>query len=70
VFNDRGRVQVRAVVVERPRGREGLVIMPFGWLAEHSVDGCTVDDLTSDTPADFGGGVAFYDTSVQVVAVG
>jgi hypothetical protein len=46
-----------------------MVIVPFGWLAEHFGGAGSVNDLTSDEPADYGGGVAFYDTWVDVTRV-
>jgi anaerobic selenocysteine-containing dehydrogenase len=46
--------------------RPGVVIVPFGWVGERTNDGNTVNMLTSDTAADWGGGVAFYDTLVEV----
>lgn len=67
VVNERGRLRMRARVSATPRTQRGMVLVPFGWLAEHSSDRRTVNELTSDTAADFGGGVAFYDTSVDVV---
>lgn len=70
VFNDRARLRVVARVSDDTRARPGLVIVPFGWVGDRTRDGLAVNDLTSDTPADWGGGVAFYDTSVEVTIVG
>lgn len=61
VYNDRGEIVVPARVVATPRTRDGMVIVPFGW----GWPTC-VNALTSDAPTDWGGGVAFYDTLVEV----
>ncbi|MEY3092725.1 MAG: molybdopterin-containing oxidoreductase family protein [Ilumatobacteraceae bacterium] len=66
VFNDRGSIDVLARVTTTPRTRDGMVIVPFGWTWSRTRDKNTVNVLTSDAPADWGGGVAFYDTLVQV----
>ncbi|MFM8562718.1 MAG: molybdopterin-dependent oxidoreductase [Acidimicrobiia bacterium] len=67
VFNDRASLRATArVSASTSRVRPGLVIVPFGWVGERTSDGNTVNMLTSDTPTDFGGGVAFYDTLVEV----
>ncbi len=67
VFNDRGSISAVARVSETPRVRPGLVIVPFGWTGSRTRDGKTVNELTSTTPTEWGGGVAFYDTLVEVV---
>lgn len=69
VFNDRGRLRTSARVSMSSRCRPGVVIVPFGWSSGHHIDGFTVNELTSDANADFGGGVAFYDTDVDVVRI-
>ena len=66
VFNDRGSVEVVARVATTTRTRPGMVIVPFGWTWSRTRDKNTVNVLTSDTATDWGGGVAFYDTLVQV----
>ena len=67
VFNDRASLLATARVSESAsRVRPGLVIVPFGWVGERTDDGNTVNMLTSDTATDWGGGVAFYDTLVEV----
>jgi anaerobic selenocysteine-containing dehydrogenase len=67
VFNDRATLQATArVSSSASRVRPGVVIVPFGWVGERTNDGNTVNMLTSDTAADWGGGVAFYDTLVEV----
>ena len=67
VFNDRGAIEVVARVPERPRSLPGTVIVPYGWTWSRTRDGNTVNVLTSDAPTDWGGGVAFFDTLVEVV---
>jgi anaerobic selenocysteine-containing dehydrogenase len=67
VFNDRASLHATARVSDAgSRVRPGLVIVPFGWVGERTEDGNTVNMLTSDTATDWGGGVAFYDTLVEV----
>jgi anaerobic selenocysteine-containing dehydrogenase len=44
--------------------------VPFGWTWSRTRDRKTVNVLTSDTLTDWGGGVAYYDTLVQVERVG
>ena len=67
VFNGRGSLDVVARVESSGgRVRSGLVLVPFGWVGTRTKDMKTVNALTNDQAADFGGGVAFYDTMVQV----
>ena len=68
VWNDRSSLIVVARVpsVEQRRVRAGVVIVPFGWVGSRTNDGRTVNALTNDRAADHGGGVAFYDTLVEV----
>lgn len=67
VFNGRGSLDVVARVKSSGgRVRSGLVLVPFGWVGARTKDMKTVNALTNDQAADFGGGVAFYDTMVQV----
>ena len=66
VFNDRAHLRALARVSASARVRPGLVIVPFGWVGDRTRDGLAVNDLTNDTASDWGGGVAFYDTSVEV----
>jgi anaerobic selenocysteine-containing dehydrogenase len=67
VSNDRGSLEVIARVAERPRSLPGTVIVPYGWTWSRTRDRNTVNVLTSDAPTDWGGGVAFFDTMVEVV---
>lgn len=68
VHNDRASVTAVARVTSgvECRVRPGLVIVPFGWVGNRTLDERTVNALTNDAPADWGGGVAFYDTLVEV----
>ena len=66
VFNDRGSIEVIARVPSSPRSLQGTVIVPYGWTWSKTRDGQTVNVLTSDAPTDWGGGVAFFDTLVEV----
>ncbi len=62
VWNDRGELHLVAVVGRRLQ--PGVVAVPFGWWGDSGQG--TVNDLTNDAPTDWGGGVAFGDTLVQV----
>jgi anaerobic selenocysteine-containing dehydrogenase len=64
VFNDRASVEVPARITERVR--PGLVSIPWGWWSRHHPDGMVANSLTNDTLTEWGGGVAFYDTLVEV----
>jgi anaerobic selenocysteine-containing dehydrogenase len=68
VFNDRGSLELVARVRAsgEGRGRAGVVVVPFGWWRHQHRDDGVANDLTSDTLADWGGGVAYYDVSVEV----
>jgi anaerobic selenocysteine-containing dehydrogenase len=63
VWNDRG--ELRLPVRLSGRVRPGVVAVPWGWWGEQGA----VNVLTSDTLTDWGGGVAFADTLVEVAAV-
>jgi len=64
VWNDRASLRVPVKVSERLR--PGVVSIPFGWWAAHHPDGRAANALTNDTLTEWGGGVAFWDTLVQV----
>jgi anaerobic selenocysteine-containing dehydrogenase len=64
VTNDRARLRVEARISERMR--PGVVAVPFGWWAADHLDGATANALTNDAPTDWGGGVAYSDTLVEV----
>ncbi|MDH5292664.1 MAG: molybdopterin-dependent oxidoreductase [Acidimicrobiia bacterium] len=64
VWNDRGSLTLEARISDRVRA--GVVAVPFGWwLRDHDGEG-TANTLTSDTLTDWGGGVAYSDTLVEV----
>ena len=44
----------------------GVVVIPFGWWATQHPDGKAANSLTNDTLTEWGGGVAYSDTLVQV----
>jgi hypothetical protein len=43
-----------------------VVAIPFGWWSRHHPDGKVANSLTNDTLTEWGGGVAYSDTLVQV----
>lgn len=67
VFNNRSSLELTVKVTERLR--PGLVAIPFGWWRRHHRDGKVANSLTNDTLTDWGGGVAYSDTLVQVEAL-
>ena len=64
VFNDRGSLELPVRISSKVR--PGVVVVPWGWWEQHHRDGSVANSLTSDTLTDWGGGVAFYDTLVEV----
>ena len=50
------------------RVRPGVVAIPWGWWATQHPDGRAANALTNDALTDWGGGVAFFDTLVEVRA--
>jgi anaerobic selenocysteine-containing dehydrogenase len=67
VFNDRGSLDVIArISADGGRVRSGVVVVPFGWVGSRTKDTKSVNALTNDQLANYGGGVAYYDTQVQV----
>lgn len=64
VFNDRASVELPVRVSDRLR--PGLASIPWGWWRDHHPDGKVANSLTNDTLTEWGGGVAFSDTLVQV----
>jgi anaerobic selenocysteine-containing dehydrogenase len=64
VWNDRASLTLPVRVSDRLR--PGVVAIPWGWWRMHHPDGRTANALTNDTLTDWGGGVAFSDTLVQV----
>ncbi len=67
VWNERGVLAVRAEISDRVR--TGVVSLPFGWWRRHHGDTGSANSLTNDTLTDWGGGVAFHDTLVEVARV-
>jgi anaerobic selenocysteine-containing dehydrogenase len=64
VFNDRASLEIPARISDRLR--PGVVSIPWGWWSRHHPDGKVANSLTNDTLTEWGGGVAFYDTLVEV----
>ncbi len=64
VFNDRASVEVPVRITERLR--PGLAAIPWGWWRDHHPDGKVANSLTNDTLTEWGGGVAYSDTLVQI----
>lgn len=63
VWNDRGRMQLRAQISERVA--PGVVASRLDW-QKLSADGANVNALTSQRLTDLGGGATFYSTLVEV----
>ena len=68
VWNDRATMELPVRISARLR--PGVAAIPFGWWREHHPDGRVANSLTSDTLTEWGGGVAYSDTLVQVQRVG
>lgn len=68
VHNDRSSIEVPVRITERMR--QGVVAVPFGWWREHHADGKVANSLTNDALTDWGGGVAYSDTLVEVSRAG
>ncbi len=66
IFNDRASIELPARISDRVR--PGLVSIPWGWWSRHHPDGMVANSLTNDTLTEWGGGVAFSDTLVEVAA--
>ena len=64
VFNDRASLELPVKVTTRLR--PGLASIPWGWWRDHHPDGQVANDLTNDTLTEWGGGVAYSDTLVQI----
>jgi anaerobic selenocysteine-containing dehydrogenase len=64
VWNDRASVELPVRVTDRLR--PGLAVIPFGWWMTQHPDGRAANSLTNDTLTEWGGGVAFSDTLVQI----
>jgi anaerobic selenocysteine-containing dehydrogenase len=66
VWNDRSSLELDVRVTGRLR--PGVVAVPFGWWGSDHDGEATANSLTSDALTDWGGGVAFWDTLVEVSA--
>ena len=64
VFNDRASLELPVRISQRLR--PGLAAIPWGWWRHQHPDGKVANSLTNDTLTDWGGGVAFSDTLVQI----
>ncbi len=64
VWNDRGELYLTAKISARLR--PGVSAIPFGW----TVQAAHANALTNDTLTDWGGGVAYFDTLVEVAKAG
>ncbi len=64
VINERGSCELYAVVTTR--AREGVVVSPSVWWNKLSPGGTNINQLTSQTLTDMGGGATFYDALVEV----
>lgn len=64
VFNSRATLKLVARIGNTVRA--GVVAVPFGWNGAAHGDGGTANVLTNDTITNWGGGVAFSDTMVEV----
>jgi len=64
VFNDRSCVVVPVRIAGRVR--PGVALIPFGWWTSQHPGGRSANALTNDALTDWGGGVAYSDTLVQV----
>lgn len=63
-FNERGSAELRAVVTTR--ARRGVVVSPSVWWNKLSPGGTNINQLTSQSLTDMGGGATFYDALVEV----
>ncbi len=64
VWNNRARLNLEVRISDRLR--PGVVAVPFGWWAADHGQQATANSLTNDNLTDWGGGVAYSDTLVQV----
>jgi anaerobic selenocysteine-containing dehydrogenase len=66
-FNERGSCVLAAVVTTR--ARRGVVVSPSVWWNKLSPGGVNINQLTSQTLTDMGGGATFYDALVEIERV-
>jgi anaerobic selenocysteine-containing dehydrogenase len=64
VANERGEMLLPVKISTRLP--QGVVAVPFGWWDHSHANMSNVNDLTSDAHTDWGGGVSYHDTLVQV----
>ena len=64
VWNDRATVELPVRITDRLR--PGVAVIPFGWWMTQHPDGRVANSLTNDTLTEWGGGVAYSDTLVQI----
>ena len=64
VFNERASLELPVKITERLR--PGLAAIPWGWWRHQHPDGKVANSLTNDTLTDWGGGVAYSDTLVEI----
>jgi anaerobic selenocysteine-containing dehydrogenase len=64
VSNERGSCELTAVVTTR--ARPGVVVSPSVWWNKLSPGNTNINQLTSQTVTDMGGGATFYDALVEV----
>jgi len=67
-FNERGACELHAVVTTRARA--GVVVSPSVWWNKLSPGRANINQLTSQTLTDMGGGATFYDALVEIERVG
>ncbi len=68
VFNRRASIEVPVRITERLR--PGVAAIPWGWWRHQHPDGKVANSLTTDTLTEWGGGVAYSDTLVEIEAAG
>jgi anaerobic selenocysteine-containing dehydrogenase len=64
VWNDRAVAELPVRISRRMR--PGVVAIPYGWWGTQHGDDVTANSFTNDTLTEWGGGVAYSDTLVQV----
>lgn len=64
LFNERGSCELNAVVTTR--ARSGVVVSPSVWWNKLSPGRTNINQLTSQTLTDMGGGATFYDALVEI----
>jgi anaerobic selenocysteine-containing dehydrogenase len=67
-FNERGSCELSAVVTTR--AREGVVVSPSVWWNKLSPGKSNINQLTSQTLTDMGGGATFYDALIEIERIG